>query len=142
MLTPGRYVGAEAQEDDGESFEEKMRRLTATLLQQQVGSAPVLRLALRWRWMPWLHLPAAAWGGFVELTGRICPLTPLENRLRRAAGNAGYEGDFIEHYLLPIIYPAGLTREIQFALAAVLIVLNAAIYAVVWRRRAIRRRRV
>jgi hypothetical protein len=92
-------------------------------------------LALRWRWMPWLHLPAAAWGGFVELTGRICPLTPLENLLRRAAGSAGYEGDFIEHYLLPVIYPAGLTREIQFGLAALLVVINVMIYAVVWRRR-------
>jgi hypothetical protein len=92
-------------------------------------------LALRWRWMPWLHVPAAAWGGFVELTGRICPLTPLENRLRRAAGHAGYQGDFIEHYLLPLIYPAGLTREIQLALAALVVVLNAVIYMVVWRRR-------
>ena len=92
-------------------------------------------LALRWRWVPWLHLPAAAWGGFVELTGRICPLTPLENQLRRAAGSAGYEGDFIEHYLLPVIYPAGLTREIQFGLAALLVVINVMIYAVVWRRR-------
>ena len=92
-------------------------------------------LALRWRWVPWLHLPAAAWGGFVELTGRICPLTPLENQLRRAAGSAGYEGDFIEHYLLPVIYPAGLTREIQFGLAALLVVLNAVIYTIVWRRR-------
>jgi hypothetical protein len=92
-------------------------------------------LALRWRWLPWIHLPAAAWGGFVELTGRICPLTPLENRLRRAAGSAGYEGDFIEHYLLPVIYPAGLTREIQFALAAMLVAINVVIYAVVWRRR-------
>jgi hypothetical protein len=92
-------------------------------------------LALRWRWMPWLHLPAAAWGGFIELSGRICPLTPLENRLRRAAGSSGYEGDFIEHYLLPVIYPAGLTREIQLALAAVVIILNAVIYTIVWQRR-------
>jgi hypothetical protein len=92
-------------------------------------------LALHWRWLPWIHLPAAAWGGFVELTGRICPLTPLENRFRRAAGSVGYEGDFIEHYLLPIIYPAGLTRETQFALAVLLVVLNGVIYAVVWRRR-------
>jgi hypothetical protein len=92
-------------------------------------------LALRWRWLPWIHLPAAAWGGFVELTGRICPLTPLENQLRRAAGNAAYEGDFIEHYLLPVIYPAGLTREIQIALAAMVVLINVVIYALVWRRR-------
>jgi hypothetical protein len=97
-------------------------------------------LALRWRWLPWVHLPAAAWGGFVELTGRICPLTPLENRLRRAAGRSGYEGDFIEHYLLPVIYPAGLTREIQLLLAALLLVLNIVIYAIVWSRRGVARR--
>jgi hypothetical protein len=97
-------------------------------------------LALRWRWLPWVHLPAAAWGGFVELTGRICPLTPLENRLRRAAGRSGYEGDFIEHHLLPVIYPAGLTREIQLILAALLLVLNIVIYAIVWSRRSVARR--
>src|SRR5512135_1510455 len=72
-------------------------------------------LALRWRWIPWLHLPAAAWGGFVEATGRVCPLTPLENWLRGAAGGPVYAGDFVEHYLLPIVYPPRLTREIQLA---------------------------
>jgi hypothetical protein len=91
-------------------------------------------LALRWRWFPWLHLPAVAWGAFVEVTGRICPLTPLENRLRRAAGGSGYEGDFIEHYLLPIVYPPGLTQEIQLTLGALLVVVNGAIYATVWHR--------
>ena len=75
-------------------------------------------LALRWRWVPWLHLPASAWGGFVEVTGRVCPLTPLENRLRGAAGGSAYEGDFIEHYLVPIVYPPSLTPQIQLALAA------------------------
>ena len=92
-------------------------------------------LALRWRWFPWLHLPAATWGGFVEVTGRICPLTPLEHWLRGAAGGSAYEGDFIEHYLVPIIYPPSLTREIQLALAALLVVANGAIYTTVWRRR-------
>lgn len=91
-------------------------------------------LALRWRRAPWLHLPAAAWGVFIEASGRICPLTPLENRLRAAAGQAGYEGGFIEHYLLAVIYPAGLTRDIQFVLAAVVIVVNLMIYFWVWRR--------
>ena len=91
-------------------------------------------LALRWRWFPWLHLPAAAWGGFVEATGRICPLTPLENWLRSAAGGSAYEGDFIEHYLLPIVYPPSLTREIQLTLAALLLVVNGAIYLTVWHR--------
>lgn len=95
-------------------------------------------LALRWRWIPWLHLPAAAWGVFIEATGRICPLTPLENTLRARAGGSAYEGDFIAHYLGPIIYPDHLTREIQLGLGAVLVVVNVAIYAVIWRRRASR----
>jgi hypothetical protein len=84
--------------------------------------------AVRWRWMPLVHLPAAAWGFFVELTGRICPLTHLENYLRVQAGQSGYTTSFIEHYLLDIIYPAGLTRGIQLALAGVVIVVNVAIY--------------
>lgn len=85
-------------------------------------------LASRWRWAPLVHLPAAAWGLFVEITGRICPLTYLENTLRIKAGQSGYAESFIEHYLLAIIYPAGLTREIQFALAGVVIAVNIAIY--------------
>ncbi len=87
-------------------------------------------LGARWRWMPLLHLPAAAWGVFVELTGRICPLTYLENALRIRAGQSGYTESFIEHYLLPLIYPSGLTREIQWGLAAVVLGVNLAIY--VW----------
>jgi len=85
-------------------------------------------IAVRWRWIPVVHLPVAAWGCFVELTGRICPLTYLENHLRIKAGLSGYTETFVEHYLLAIIYPAGLTREIQFALAAVVIVVNIVIY--------------
>jgi len=85
-------------------------------------------LALRWRWFPWVHLPAAIWGFWVELSGRICPLTALENALRRRAGEAGYGESFIEHYLLDLIYPAGLTSTIQYLLAAVVIVVNLAIY--------------
>ncbi len=92
-------------------------------------------LALRWRWFPWLHVPAAIWGSFVEATGRICPLTPLENRLRDAAGVSAYRGGFIEHYLLAIVYPPGLTREMQLALAALLAIVNIAVYAAVWNRR-------
>ena len=96
--------------------------------------------AARWSWLPLIHLPAAAWGVFVELTGRVCPLTTAENYLRLKAGEAGYSESFIEHYLLAIIYPAGLTREIQFALAAVIVVINAAIYAwLFYRRRSARR---
>lgn len=85
-------------------------------------------LALRWRWLPLVHLPAAAWGLFVELSGRVCPLTWLENHFRVRAGRAGYSESFIEHYLLAVIYPPGLTREIQFALAGVVLAVNAAIY--------------
>lgn len=91
-------------------------------------------MALRWRWVPWLHLPCVAWGAAVELTGRVCPLTPLENSLRASSGAAGYAGGFIDHYLLTAIYPAGLTRNIQLALAAILLSLNAAVYFLVWRR--------
>lgn len=83
---------------------------------------------LRWPGLALVHLPAACWGAAIELSGGICPLTPLENQFRQAAGDAGYPGSFIEHYLLPIIYPAGLTRDIQYGLAAVVIVVNAAIY--------------
>ena len=92
-------------------------------------------LAVRWRWAPLLHLPAAAWGVYVELSGGLCPLTPLENRLRSAAGEAGYTGGFIEHYLLALIYPAGLTHEIQYVLAAIVVGVNGLAYAWVWRRR-------
>lgn len=85
-------------------------------------------IALRWRWVLVVQLPVAAWGFFVELTGRICPLTDLENYLRIKAGESGYTESFIEHYLLTIIYPAGLTSGIQFVLAGVVVVINVAIY--------------
>lgn len=75
------------------------------------------------------HVPAAAWAAFVELSGRICPLTPLENQFRQRAGEAGYPGGFVEHYLMPVLYPAGLTREAQFVLGAIVVALNVAIYA-------------
>jgi len=91
-------------------------------------------LALRWRWIPWLHLSALVWGATVEFTGWVCPLTPLENALRRAAGAATYTQGFVEHYLMPLIYPAGLTREWQWVLGGLLLVINAAVYALVWRR--------
>lgn len=93
-------------------------------------------LALRWPRAPWLHLPAAAWAAAVSAAGVVCPLTPLENRLRLMAGQAGYDGGFVEHYLLPLVYPAGLTRELQWLLAAFVVLLNGAVYAWLWRRRA------
>lgn len=81
-----------------------------------------------WRWMPIVHLPAAAWGIFVEVTGRICPLTYLENYLRIKAGQSGYTESFIEHYLLAIIYPAAITRGVQFVLAGAVVIVNVVIY--------------
>ena len=94
-------------------------------------------LTLLWRRaMAALHLPAIAWGAYVMLSGRICPLTPLENALRRAAGEAGYAGGFVEHYLAAAIYPAGLTRPAQVALGAAFVACNLGIYAgVAWRLR-------
>ncbi|MEF8729005.1 MAG: DUF2784 domain-containing protein [Accumulibacter sp.] len=85
-------------------------------------------LCLRWPRLAWAHLPAACWGIVVEITGWICPLTPLENELRQAAGQAGYPGGFIAHYLLPVIYPPGLTRAAQLTLAGALIAVNLACY--------------
>jgi hypothetical protein len=91
-------------------------------------------LALRWRWIVVAHLPAAAWGCLVELTGRICPLTYVENYLRSRAGQSGYPEGFIEHYFLPVIYPAGLTRQIQLVLAGVVVILNVVAYGWLLRR--------
>lgn len=91
-------------------------------------------LVLRWLRLAWLHLPAAAWGVVVELMHWQCPLTPLENHLRQAAGQAGYQGGFIEHYLVPLIYPAGLTPQIQLWLGVFVLLLNVLIYVgVLWR---------
>lgn len=92
-------------------------------------------LALRFRLAPLAHLPAVLWGVYVELSGSLCPLTPLENTLRREAGASGYDGGFVEHYLVPILYPAGLTESLQVVLAAAVILANGLVYAlVVWRR--------
>ncbi|HBZ04919.1 MAG TPA: DUF2784 domain-containing protein [Massilia sp.] len=84
--------------------------------------------------LAWLHLPAAAWGFFVELSGRGCPLTAWENLLRVRAGLAGYEGGFIEHHVLRLLYPAGLTRELQLALAAAVVIVNLLLYGWVFLR--------
>lgn len=85
-------------------------------------------LVLRWPRVAWAHLPAAAWGVWIEWSGGICPLTPLENRLRTAGGEAGYAGSFVEHYVMPVLYPVGLTSTVQVALGAAVLVLNLAIY--------------
>jgi hypothetical protein len=93
---------------------------------------------LRWRFAPWLHLPVAAWGAWVEIAGTRCPLTTLENHLLEAAGAAGYQGGFIEHYLLAALYPSGLTRSTQLVLGLIVIVINLCAYGWVWRRRSAR----
>lgn len=92
-------------------------------------------MALRWRWVPWLQLPAAAWGIYVEASGRLCPLTHIENHFRLLAGQGGYAESFVERYLLNIIYPTGLTRDIQFILAAVVVVTNLVLYGFLFLRR-------
>ena len=90
------------------------------------------RLVLRWRWIAWLHLPAAAWGAVVEFTGWICPLTPLENWLRTQGGEATYAGDFIVRYLLSILYPEALTPNVQLVLGVLVLVVNLVIYGWLW----------
>jgi hypothetical protein len=94
-------------------------------------------LVLRWRRLAWLHLPAAVWGVLIEYTGWICPLTPLENWLRVRGGDAGYTGGFIQHYIQPVLYPAGLTRSTQLILGSVALVLNLTAYGILvtgWKR--------
>jgi hypothetical protein len=95
-----------------------------------LGGLVVLRVPR----VAWLHVPAVAWVVWLELTGAICPLTPLENALRERAGQAGYEGGFIDHYLMPVIYPAGLTPQIQAMLGIAVLVLNVVVYALALRR--------
>jgi hypothetical protein len=92
-------------------------------------------LVARWRWLLPFHLTCAAWGAYLEFTGAICPLTPLENHFRGLAGEAGYTGGFIEHYIVPVIYPPGLTERIQVILGVGVVVLNVTGYAVLWHRR-------
>lgn len=91
-------------------------------------------LVLRWRRIAWVHLPCAVWGALIEFAGCICPLTPLENWLRRRAGGADYSGGFIEHYVMPILYPVGLTRPVQIALGTAVIVVNVGLYCWILRR--------
>jgi hypothetical protein len=95
-------------------------------------------LLVMWRrWLATLHLPAVLWGASLEFFGWICPLTPLEQELRRAAGQAGYSGGFIEHYILPVLYPPGLTPQVQSLLGALVLGINGLIYALLimrWRR--------
>ena len=89
---------------------------------------------LRWPRLAWLHLPALAWGAGIEFAGAICPLTPLEIQLRSLAGQQGYAGGFVEHYVFALLYPEGLTRNVQLALGVLVLAINALVYAILWRR--------
>lgn len=91
-------------------------------------------LVLRWPSIAWLHLPAAAWGTFVELYLHYCPLTPLENRLREQAGLSTYGGGFIDHYIMPVIYPPGLTPALQAVLGVALVTGYVMVYGYAWKR--------
>jgi len=95
-------------------------------------------LALYRKWTAWIHLPAAVWGVLIELCGWYCPLTPLESEFRLAAHQQGFEGGFVQHYLLPLIYPGALTRRIQVVLGLLVLAMNLTVYAVVFRRMRIR----
>ena len=91
-------------------------------------------LALRWPRLKWVHLPAAVWGVLIEYAGWVCPLTPLENALRARAGEAGYAGGFVEHYVLPALYPVQLTSSVRWVLGSIALAVNLAAYALMWRR--------
>lgn len=91
-------------------------------------------LVLRWPKVAWIHIPTAAYGVLIEFIGWICPLTPLENRLRRMGGQAGYEGGFVENYLIPIIYPHSLTHQMQILLGLGVLLINVAVYTAVVKR--------
>lgn len=91
-------------------------------------------LTLRWPRVAWIHIPAAVWGTLIELAGWICPLTPLENHLRVQSGEHGYQTSFVEHYVIPLLYPGTLTRGMQIGLGLAVVALNVGIYAFVLRR--------
>ena len=97
-------------------------------------------LVLRWPRTAWVQLPAALWGVLVELAGWVCPLTPLENWLRAKGGASGYPGGFVEHYLVPVLYPASLTRTVQVLLGAMVLVVNVIAYALAFARTTASRR--
>ena len=86
-------------------------------------------LVLRWPRLAWLHVPVFLWGALIEFTGGTCPLTPLEVALRQCAGESGYTGGFIEHYVTSVVYPGGLTRPTQIVLGVLVLTINGVIYA-------------
>lgn len=85
--------------------------------------------------LAWIHLPSVLWGALIEFAGWGCPLTSIENRFRKLGGDASYIGGFVEHYLLPVLYPQDLTRSVQIGLGVLILVLNALGYRRLWRRR-------
>jgi hypothetical protein len=85
-------------------------------------------LVLRWRRLAWVHVPCAVWGALIMFAGWVCPLTPLENALRHRGGEAGYQGGFIDHYVVSVLYPRGLTRGLQYGIGAGVVLVNAAVY--------------
>ena len=97
-------------------------------------------LVLRWRLVMWLHLPAVVWVILLELLGWICPLTPLENKYRSRAGQAGYETGFVEHYIAPLVYPEGLTHEMGLVVGTSVLVWNILIYSFICYRLSARKR--
>jgi hypothetical protein len=98
-------------------------------------------LVRRWPRTAWIHLPAVVWAAYIELSGGICPLTPLENTLRARAGLESYEGDFVARYVFPVLYPQGLTREVQWLLGCGVLAVNAAVYTWAWRAQSARPQR-
>jgi len=139
MLLPGfaRLLALELLSVLKQLFQEgRMETLTSTLADSLVLIHVTFvlfvvfggLLVLRWRWVMGLHLPAALWGALIEFFSWECPLTPLENELRHQAAQAGYEGGFIDHYLLPILYPVGLGAESHIVLGLFVVVLNVLIY--------------
>ena len=92
-------------------------------------------LVLRWRIFAWIHIPAVFWAALIEFSGWICPLTPLENHLRIKGGSSGYATGFVEHYIIPLLYPSQLTRELQIFLGILVLIVNLVIYFWVWQRR-------
>ena len=91
-------------------------------------------LVLKWRWCVCFHIPAVLWAALIEFRGWLCPLTPIENWLRQAGGAAGYKAGFIEHYIVPIIYPSSLTQKMQITLGLLVLTINLCIYGWVWYR--------
>ncbi len=98
-------------------------------------------LAIRWPHIAWVHIPACIWAAVLEFFGFLCPLTPLENSLRHAGGAATYAGGFLEHYLVPFVYPSGLTPELQVLLGVLVLLVNGVLYWFIFRYRDIRSHR-